>query len=66
MEVGYRADIMVEDKVIVELKSVEALNDLHTAQILTYQRISDRRLGLLINFNVPRLTDGLKRYVNRL
>lgn len=66
MEVGYRADIMVEDKVIVELKSVEALNDLHTAQILTYLRISDRRLGLLINFNVPRLTDGLKRYVNRL
>ncbi|MCW0484980.1 GxxExxY protein [Gaoshiqia sediminis] len=66
MDIGYRADLWVEDKVIVELKSVEALNPVHTAQTLTYLRLSDRKLGLLINFNVSRLTDGIKRLVNKL
>jgi GxxExxY protein len=52
MEIGYRVDIMVENKVIIELKAVEALNDVHLAQILTYLKLSGCKLGMLINFNV--------------
>ncbi len=63
LEVGYRIDLLVEGKVIVEIKSVEALNDLHTAQILTYLKLSGCRIGLLMNFNVKSLKDGIKRYV---
>ena len=64
LEVGYRIDIMVEDKFIVEVKSVEALNDVHLAQLLTYLKLSDCRLGLLINFNVKLLKDGVRRIIN--
>lgn len=64
LDVGYRIDIMIEDKFIVEIKSVEALNDVHLAQILTYLRLSDCKLGLLINFNVKLLKEGVRRVVN--
>lgn len=63
LEAGYRIDLLVNKKVIVELKSVEALNDVHTAQILTYLKLADVKLGLLINFNVKDLKKGIKRYV---
>ena len=63
LEAGYRIDILVNKKVIVELKSVDALNDVHTAQILTYLKLADIKLGLLINFNVNDLKKGIKRYV---
>ena len=66
LDVGYRIDLFVENKVIVELKSVDALNDIHLAQVLTYLKLSDCRLGLLINFNVLRMIDGIKRIVNKL
>ena len=59
LDVGYRIDIIVENKFIVEIKSVEALNDVHLAQLLTYLRLSDCKLGLLINFNVKLLKDGV-------
>lgn len=64
LDVGYRIDIIVEDKFIVEVKSVEALNDIHLAQLLTYLRLSDCKLGLLINFNVKLLKEGVRRVVN--
>jgi GxxExxY protein len=64
LDVGYRLDLFVEDKVIVELKAVESLNELHQAQLITYLKVSDCQVGLLINFNVTRLTDGLRRMVN--
>ena len=63
LEAGYRIDLLVNKKVIVELKSVEVLNDVHTAQILTYLKLADIKLGLLINFNVKDLKQGIKRYV---
>lgn len=66
LDVGYRLDLIVEDKVIVELKSVECLNDIHTAQMITYLKLSGCKLGLLMNFNVLKLVDGLKRIVNNL
>ena len=64
LDVGYRIDLFVEDKVVVELKSVDALNDVYIAQVLTYLKLSGCKLGLLMNFNVLRLVDGLKRLVN--
>jgi GxxExxY protein len=66
LECGYRIDLMVERKLIIEIKSVEALNDLHLAQTLTYLKLSGCRLGLLMNFNVIRLKDGIRRVVNNL
>jgi GxxExxY protein len=63
LESGYRLDLLVEAKVIVELKSVDALGPLHEAIILTYMRLSGHQLGLLINFNVPMLKDGIRRYI---
>ena len=66
LECGYRIDILVESKVVIEIKSVEALNDVHTAQILTYMKLGGYKLGLLINFNVFLLKDGIKRIVNSL
>lgn len=66
LDVGYRIDIIIEDKFIVEIKSVEALNDVHLAQLLTYLRLSDCKLGLLINFNVKLLKDGVRRVVNEV
>ena len=64
LDVGYRIDIIIEDKFIVEIKSVESLNDVHLAQLLTYLRLSDCKLGLLINFNVKLLKEGVRRVVN--
>jgi GxxExxY protein len=65
LEVGYRMDFLVEDSVIVEIKSVEALTAVHTAQVLTYLKLSNSKIGLLINFNVLRLKDGIKRLIAR-
>ncbi len=65
-DIGYRVDLLVENKVIIEIKSVEALNDVHIAQVLTYLKLSKCKLGLLINFNVKLLKDGIKRLVNNL
>lgn len=64
LDVGYRIDLMIEDKFIIELKSVETLTDVHLAQVLTYLRLSDCRLGLLINFNVKLLKEGVRRVIN--
>ncbi|OAD91196.1 GxxExxY protein [Aequorivita soesokkakensis] len=64
LEIGYRIDILVENKVVIEIKSVEALNDVHLAQTLTYLRLGDFKLGLLINFNVSLLKHGIKRVIN--
>jgi len=64
IDAGYRIDLLVNDAVIVEVKSVEQLLPIHHAQVLSYLRLSQKRLGLLINFNVPRLLVGLKRIVN--
>ena len=64
LDAGYRIDIIVEDKFIIEIKSVEELNDIHLAQLLTYLRLSNCKLGLLINFNVSLLKNGVKRVIN--
>jgi len=64
--VGYRADFLVEDKVIVEIKSIDGLAPVHYKQLLTYLRASDLRLGILVNFNEEWIKDGIKRVVNRL
>lgn len=66
LEVGYRIDLLVETKLVLEIKSVEALNDVHLAQTLTYMKLGNYKLGLLMNFNVTRLKDGIKRVVNGL
>jgi GxxExxY protein len=63
LDYGYRIDILVENKVLLELKSVEALAPVHEAQILTYMKFSEKKIGLLINFNVTVLKNGLKRFV---
>ena len=64
LDAGYRIDLLIENKVIIEIKSVEALADIHTAQLLTYLKLKDLKLGLLINFNSVRVIDGLKRILN--
>jgi len=66
LDVGFRADLIVEDKVIVELKSVEKLAPVHKKQLLTYLRVADKRLGLLINFGAALLKDGIHRVANGL
>lgn len=66
MEIGFRADIIVEDKVIIELKSLESIKQVHKKQLLTYLKLSNLKLGLLINFNVEMLKDGIVRIVNNL
>ena len=66
LDVGYRIDIIIENKLIIEVKSVEALNDVHFAQLLTYLKLTDCKLGLLINFNVALIKNGIKRIVNNL
>ncbi len=63
LDCGFRIDLLVEDTVVVELKSVEALAPVHQAQLLTYLRLSGRRIGLLLNFNVPLLKQGIERIV---
>ena len=64
LEAGYRIDIMIENKFIIEIKAVEALNNLHFAQLLTYLRLSNCKLGLLMNFNTVLFKDGVKRVIN--
>ena len=64
IEAGFRADLIVEDKVIVEIKSIEAVAVVHKKQLLTYLRLADKRLGLLINFNVALIRDGITRIAN--
>jgi GxxExxY protein len=66
LECGYRIDLLIENKVVIENKSVEALNDVHLAQILTYLKLSGSKLGFLINFNVKLIKDGIRRVVNNL
>ena len=61
---GYRIDILVENRVVIELKTVEQLNDVHTAQVLTYMKLGNYKLGLLMNFNVKLLKNGIKRFIN--
>ena len=66
IDMGFRADLIVEDKVIVEIKSVELLAPVHKKQLLTYLRLADKLLGLIINFNVALIKDGITRIVNKL
>lgn len=66
LDCGYRIDLLVENKLVVEIKSVAAFNDVHLAQTLTYLKLGNYKLGLLINFNVLRLKTGIKRVVNGL
>jgi len=64
LECGYRLDLLVENRIVVEIKSVESLNPVHTAQVLTYLKLSGCRIGLLMNFNVVKLVDGIERLIN--
>jgi GxxExxY protein len=66
LEVGFRADLIVEGKVIIEIKSIERIAPVHKKQLLTYLRLTDKRLGILINFDVELIKDGITRVVNRL
>ena len=63
LDIGYRVDLLVENKLVIETKSADALNEIHIAQTLTYLKLGNFKLGLLLNFNVPRLKDGIKRIV---
>lgn len=63
LELGYRLDLLVEDKVVIEVKSVECLNPVHTAQLMTYLKLSGCKIGLLINFNVAFLKEGIRRII---
>jgi GxxExxY protein len=65
LDCGYRIDLFVENEIVLELKAVEFLNDIHLAQILTYLKLANKPTGLLINFNVPKLKDGIKRVYNK-
>lgn len=64
LEIGYRIDLIVENEIIIELKSVKEILPIHTAQLLSYLKLSNLNLGLLINFNEARLIDGVKRIIN--
>ena len=66
MDIGFRADLVVDGKVIVEIKSIDAISPVHRKQLLTYLRLKEKRLGLLINFNVELIRDGITRVVNNL
>jgi GxxExxY protein len=66
IDAGYRLDLLVEDMVIVELKAVEKLTAIHEAQLLTYLKLSRKKVGLLLNFNVVQMKDGIRRMVNNL
>jgi GxxExxY protein len=66
LDIGYRIDLIIENKLILEIKSVEILNDVHFAQLLTYLKLTDCKLGLLINFNVMLIKNGIKRIANNL
>ena len=64
LECGYRIDLLIENKLVIEIKSVEVINDVHLAQTLTYMKLGNYKLGLLMNFNVARLKEGIKRIIN--
>lgn len=66
IDAGYRIDLLVENRVVIELKSVDSLNEIHLAQLLTYLKLGDYRLGLLMNFNISLLKNGIRRVVNDL
>ena len=66
MGVGFRADLIIDNKLVVEIKSIEAIGPVHKKQLLTYLRLADKRLGLLINFNVELIKNGISRVVNQL
>jgi GxxExxY protein len=66
LDCGYRIDIMVENKVIIEVKAVDSFNDVHLAQVLTYLKLSGCKFGILFNFNVTLIKNGIKRIVNKL
>lgn len=66
MDVGFRMDLLVENRVVMEIKSIEVILEVHHMQLLTYLKLSGHKLGLLINFNVPRLKEGIVRKVNGL
>ena len=63
LDAGYRIDLLVDGKIVLELKAVKQLNEYHTAQMLTYLKLSKNRVGLIINFHHPRLTEGIKRII---
>lgn len=65
LEIGYRIDLLIAENVIVEVKAIEAIAPVHRAQLLSYLKLSDRRLGLLLNFNVVHMRDGIIRMVNK-
>ena len=64
LDCGYRIDLLIENKFVIEIKSVETLNDIHLAQTLTYMKLGSYKLGLLMNFKVIKLKDGIKRLIN--
>lgn len=64
LDIGYRVDFLIEKKFVLEIKSIESLNDIHLAQILTYLRLSNCKLGMLINFNTLQYKNGVKRVIN--
>jgi GxxExxY protein len=64
LDCGYRIDLLIEDKIVIELKSVKKIEDIHMAQVLTYLKLGKFKVGLIINFNVPLLKDGIKRVAN--
>jgi GxxExxY protein len=64
LDINYRIDILLEDRLIIEIKSVKELHDVHFSQVLTYLKLSNHKLGLLINFNVAKIKDGIKRVIN--
>lgn len=64
LDVGYRLDFLIENKFVLEIKSIESLNDIHLAQILTYLRLSNCKLGMLMNFNTLQFKNGVKRVIN--
>ena len=66
LECGFRIDVLMEDEIVLELKSVDALLPIHDAQLINYLRLSEKRIGFLVNFNVARIKDGLRRRVNKL
>jgi len=66
LEIGYRIDILVNHKVIIEVKSVETLSDVHYKQLITYLKLSNKKLGLLVNFNTAKMDESIKRIVNNL
>ncbi len=66
LDVGFRLDLLIEEKVILELKAIESISDIHLAQVLTYMKLSKLKLGLILNFNVKLMKNGIKRVVNNL